>query len=172
MGFDSRWIPSTKEAFSVVYNSTRDFGVNMSVNSSYPIRAAAMQPVTKITRVGLRFGVVALTLYWLAIFVGTHLPAGSSISPRGNDKVMHFSAYFLLGLLLCYVTTSERLWQRFGLIAAGAMAYAAMDEATQALVPGRYPDPLDFAADSAGVLSAIGVYLLARYLFRDRLATR
>ncbi len=128
-----------------------------------------MQPVTKITIVGLRLGVVALTVYWLAIFVGTHLPGGSNLTPRGNDKVMHFSAYFLLGLLLCYVTTSKRLWLRFGAIAAGVMAYAAIDEATQALVPGRYPDPMDFAADSAGVLSAISLYLLSRWLFRDRL---
>ena len=45
------------------------------------------------------------------------------------------------------------------------MAYAAVDEITQNFIPGRYPDVLDFAADTAGLWSAIAIYVAAKYLY-------
>jgi VanZ family protein len=128
-----------------------------------------MRPITKITIAGIRLGAVLLAIYWVAIFVGTHLPAEADFSPRFNDKIKHFGAYFVLGTLLCYVTTSTRLSRRFGAIALVGIVYAAIDEITQKLVPGRTADVFDFLADSGGILAAIAVYLLARVCFRDRL---
>ncbi len=130
-----------------------------------------MRPVTKITILGLRLGVVVLIAYWGIIFVGTHLPAVADISPKVNDKAKHFVAFFGLATLMCYVTNSDRLWLRFGSIALLVMAYAAADEFTQQFVPGRYADVMDFVADSIGALSAIACYLIARLLFRSKLTT-
>ena len=76
----------------------------------------AMRPLTNITIFGIRLSVVVLSLYWLAIFAGTHLPQDLDVSPRINDKVKHFTAYFLLGVLLCYTTNSQRWIRRFGII--------------------------------------------------------
>jgi VanZ family protein len=117
-------------------------------------------------------GVVALAAYWTAIFIGTHLPAVLDITPGVNDKVKHFSAFFFLGTLLCYVTNSQRWFRRFMTIGLAGMAYAAVDELTQALVPGRYPDSFDFLADSAGIWSAIGIYMIARYRFKNLVDAR
>lgn len=141
----------------------------MSANPAYPIQGSTMRPVTKITILGVRLGVLILACYWLTLFVGTHLPAVADFSPRVNDKAKHFSAFFLLGGLLCYVTTSTRVRSRFLAIAVVGMAYAAIDEMTQALVPGRYADVMDFVADTAGLLSAIALYLLVRYILKGRL---
>ncbi len=78
-----------------------------------------MRPVTKITIFGFRLAMVVLGLYWLAIFVGTHLPGALVVTPNVNDKVKHFSAFFVLGGLLCYVTNSPRWFRRFSFHWAG-----------------------------------------------------
>lgn len=126
---------------------------------------ADMRPVTKITIFGFRLAIIVLAFYWICIFVGTHLPNIGEITDlrlNVNDKVKHFSAFFLLGGLLCYVTNSQRWLLRFSLIGLVGMVYAAIDEITQSFIPGRYPDVLDFAADSAGLWTAILVYVAAK----------
>ena len=128
-----------------------------------------MRPVTKISLFGLRLGAIALAVYWLAIFAGTHLPKPPDVVPLMNDKVKHFTAYFGLGLLLCYVSQSPRLVKRFSIIAFIGLAYAVVDELTQMLVPNRFADIADFAADALGIFIAISVYAIVRRLFRDRL---
>ncbi len=129
-----------------------------------------MQPVTKITILGFRLGVVVLAVYWGMIFLGTHLPAVLDISPQVSDKAKHFAAFMGLGLMMCYVTNSRRTGRRFGGIALAGMAYAAIDELTQHFVPGRVPDVMDFVADSAGLCTAIGIYVTARCLVNRRSA--
>ena len=131
-----------------------------------------MRPVTKITIFGIRLAIVVLAVYWLCLFLGTHLPdMGEVLDLRFgvnqgvNDKVMHFSAFFLLGGLLCYVTNSPHWFKRFASVGWAGMAYAAIDEITQNFIPGRYPDVLDFAADAAGLWTAIAVYVAAKYVY-------
>lgn len=132
-----------------------------------------MQPVTKKTIFGFRLGVVVLSAFWLAILIGTHLPPAVDIVPaKVNDKVMHFSAFFLLGTLMCYVTNSRRWFRRFMTIGLVGMVYAAIDELTQNFVRGRDPDPFDFLADSAGLWAAIGIYVIARYCFKNLVDTQ
>ncbi len=138
----------------------------MSNIPAYPIRGSAMRPVTKITILGLRLGVVVLIAYWALIFLGTHLPAAADFSPKISDKTKHFGAFWGLGTLMCYVTTSQQLWRRFGTIAIVGLAYAAVDEMTQQLIPGRVADLWDFAADAAGLLTAIALYLAAKGIAR------
>ena len=129
---------------------------------AYPIDASEMRPVTKISVFGVRLAIVVLAAYWLVIFIGTHLPATVEIAGHTNDKVKHFSAFFVLGGLLCYVTNSPHWFLRFTTIGLAGMAYAAIDEWTQNFVPGRVPDVMDFAADSAGLWCAIAIYLVGK----------
>lgn len=131
---------------------------------AYPIDSADMRPVTKISVFGVRLAFVVLALYWLAIFVGTHLPSSVNIGAHTNDKVKHFSAFFMLGGLLCYVTNSPNWFRRFAAIGVAGMAYAAIDEWTQRFIPNRVPDIADFAADSMGLWSAIAIYVLGKYI--------
>jgi hypothetical protein len=126
-----------------------------------------MRPVTKITILGVRLGVIALIGYWLLIFLGTHLPTVPGIAANISDKAKHFVAFFGLGTLMCYITNSRHLVKRFGAIGLIGMLYAAIDETTQHFVAGRQPDVLDFVADSAGLWIAIGLYAFVR-IFVER----
>lgn len=132
---------------------------------AYPIDDSEMRPITKITVFGLRLAIVVLGFYWLAMFVGTHLPAGQeTITTHVNDKVKHFCAFFGLGGLLCYVTNSPHWLRRFLGIGLLGMAYAGIDEFTQGFVPGRVPDLADFAADSLGLWTAIAIYMAGKFI--------
>ena len=132
-----------------------------------------MPPVKKFSLNRLRIGAVLLAGYWLLMFAGTHLPnlpAGGG--PDVNDKVEHFSAYFGLAILLCFVSTAPRSAGRVAAVVAIAIAYGVFDELTQLLVPGRHADWLDFAADTAGVLTAVALYTTAGLLYRYQRRSR
>lgn len=134
----------------------------MLVRTAYTIRAVIMRRLSKITFFQIRLGVFVLAAYWLLIFAGTHLPKLPAIAADVSDKAKHFTAFFGLTLLLCYVTTSPKLGRRFAWIGSGAACYAAVDELTQMLVPGRTADVWDFAADSLGIAVALFTYYVAR----------
>jgi len=125
-----------------------------------------MQPTTKISIFGFRLATVVLGIYWLAIFTGTHLPKIPQSVPLLDDKAIHFTAYFFLVVQMCYATNSTRWFRRFAAIAGIAMIYGAIDELSQGLVPNRTPDLLDYAADVAGIWTAIAFYIGAKYLYR------
>ena len=131
-----------------------------------------MQPVTKISVLGVRLAIIVLAFYWLFMFAGTHLEASqlevaNRLGPKVSDKAKHFTAFFLLGTLLCYVTNSTDWMKRFISIGVLGMLYAGIDEYTQRFVPGRYPDFYDFVADSLGLWSAIAAYILAKLMLGD-----
>lgn len=121
-----------------------------------------MQSVSGIRLFGVRLGFLAVAVYWGVIFAGTHLPNIPSAVPRVNDKLMHFTAFFVLAMMLCYCTNSQRLGRRFAIIAAVCLGYAVFDESTQALVRGRTSDVWDFVADACGTLLAVGIYYVGR----------
>jgi len=125
-----------------------------------------MRPTTKITILGTRLGVIVLAVYWILLFVGTHIPVIPANVPKVNDKVMHFTAFFGLAFFLCYVSKPGPRWKRFGRIAAVALLYAAVDEYTQRFVPRRQPDWMDFLANAAGIFSAIACYMLAQIIYQ------
>jgi VanZ family protein len=103
--------------------------------------------------------VVALAAcYWLLIFVLTHVPAGHFPQKAlGVDKLAHFTAYLGLTFL---VALCVRL--RYGIsvqtvcwILALVLAYGALDEITQAMVPGRSTDASDWLADALGAAAGL-----------------
>ena len=63
----------------------------------------------------------------------------------GLDKVVHFGAYAVLGVLLAYGAVQSRLPLRWPVLIG--LAYAASDEIHQAFVPGRSPDVADWTAE-------------------------
>lgn len=101
---------------------------------------------------------VALAVYWLTLFAATHLPTPQLVAGAmelNADKLIHATAYFVLATLILR-TARAHGWRRVGLLTLNvAVGYAALDELTQPYV-GRICDALDFAADAAGVLMAVG----------------
>ncbi len=99
-----------------------------------------------------------LGVYWLAIFVGTHLPLGGRGLGMINDKLLHFGAYAGLAFLLAAALATLRV--RHGTLLLPltvAAAYGCVDELSQMAVPGRHAEVADWAADvfgaGAGVLT-------------------
>ena len=54
--------------------------------------------------------------------------------------------------------------QHLGLVAAIGLVYAAIDELTQKLIPGRSCEFYDFVADAYGICLGLAAYTLCRAL--------
>lgn len=104
-------------------------------------------------------------LAWAALLFALSATPGDQIgfdwpllSFPGSDKVVHAAVYAVLGGLLRLASG------RTGIAVAWAGAYGVSDEAHQAFVPGRSPDPLDWLADVLGALT--GAALVASFARR------
>jgi len=111
-----------------------------------------------------RAALVALPAYGVVLFIATHAPA---VQIPGeiphSDKLVHFSAF---GILAFLVWRFAQAWRSIGdrfVWGAGSVliVYAAFDEYLQQFV-GRHTDVLDFAADTAGIVSVLTVLELVR----------
>lgn len=107
-----------------------------------------------------------LWLAWLAtVICGSLLPSNSKPLVELewlniNDKVQHFSAYVVLGLL-----PQIAFRRKGGLIAAFGMILSAFAlEGLQSFAPGRTPDVLDGVAGSLGVVCGLILGLISRFL--------
>jgi VanZ family protein len=118
---------------------------------------------------------LGLAVYWLTIFTGTHIPPSSVLIPaEANDKVLHFTAYFLLafGLALTWQLGSGILNRRhLGIVWIVAIVYGAVDEITQIPVH-RDCDFWDWAADSCGAAAGVLLFVVLRRLMGDRFRYR
>jgi len=103
----------------------------------------------------------ATAVYWLALYVGTHIPNPDMlIGPHVSDKVLHFFAYFGLYLVLAVrIRIVHEAWptiRQTVILAAMTSLYSAFDEITQGIpIINRHPDIMDAVADCAGVATAI-----------------
>jgi VanZ family protein len=114
----------------------------------------------------IRFQMPAI-LWAAVIFVASSIPA--SKLPRFvhliNDKVIHFSIFFLLGILVYRalepkVTPAGFDWRRLVIAISAVILYGISDEFHQVFVPGRTVDAFDALADSlGGVSSALFIWL-------------
>ena len=108
-----------------------------------------------------------------AIFMVSGIPDLGPLPANTSDKVAHFAAYALLGLLLARAFAGAA-WIRYSrdtVLAAWFVAalYAVTDEFHQSFVPGRTPSLGDWLADSAGaLLGAMVAFAVARALRRTR----
>jgi hypothetical protein len=106
-----------------------------------------------------KFFSVMLTIYWVGIFVATHIPVPRWARNMGmNDKTMHVAAYMLFGFLLWFAVSFDEKanWRKLKpwLILAIVLLYGVADEVLQRFV-GRSADIFDFAADIGGVAAAM-----------------
>jgi VanZ family protein len=113
---------------------------------------------------------VVCLLYAGALLWATHAPRISHpnviLGPIPSDKTLHFAAYAILGILtalkaLSFGRTGVRviLW-----LTVGLAVFACADEITQPMC-GRAAEALDWVADMAGAVTAVGLLLAGRRLF-------
>lgn len=108
----------------------------------------------------------AAALFWMAIifFLSSQpsLPVPGMFS--GQDKLMHFIFYGVLGLFIARGLSpwrGELSWAQIGLATLLVALYGASDEFHQSFVPGRSPSVGDLIADTLG-----GFF--AAWLFKGR----
>lgn len=113
----------------------------------------------------IRITSMLLAVYWLAIFIATHLP-GRALPSVGSDKFYHLVAFGGLGLLLSWA-----MWLRVRdlrvhavLVLTVSILYACFDEWSQQFVVGRHPDMLDAVADAIGALAGWCAFQTARMI--------
>lgn len=114
---------------------------------------------------GFRIASICLVGYWLALFVGTHLPRVRLPDMPGanDDKILHVIAFAGLSFLLSWAIPTK-LTDRFRnvrLAAMGAILYGAIDEVTQIPV-GRTADWKDLIADAIGAVLGVIAYSILR----------
>lgn len=97
-----------------------------------------------------------LGLYWLGLFVGTHIPV--ALKGAGNDKMLHFLAFTGLAFLMSLGLGGRRpSWRTFALVLVLGLTYGAFDEVSQMLV-GRHCDFWDWCADALGTCAGMFGY--------------
>lgn len=107
--------------------------------------------------------------YWLALMVGTHLPA-TTVSVGTSDKTLHIVAFAGLAFLLAWSfggphASRMRLFALFSLV----ILYGAADEVSQGFTATRHPEVQDWLADFAGAILGSMAYVPVR-LFWNHLA--
>ena len=108
---------------------------------------------------------------WAAlILIVSSTPATSLPETGFSDKLEHAGAYLVLAILTMRALPPAS-GSRDALVALVAMvAFAAIDEWHQRFIPGRYPDSLDWVADSVGVVVGVGVAGVTRHQLRRQAA--
>ena len=102
-------------------------------------------------------------LYWVVIFILTHLPPSGLPRVQVSDKAAHFVGYGLLsaGLFVSLSLTGLSSRRCAIVVLVIAMGYGAFDEWTQQFVR-RSSELDDWLADVGGALLAVGLMWLGR----------
>lgn len=129
----------------------------------------------------IRFSFVFI---WMGvIFYLSHQPASASSALSGgivewilrlfpfdlNEEIVHyfvrksahFTAYFVLGVLLMHAVRVKRLIIGIGVSLFISVLYAASDEFHQTFIPGRSGEVRDVLIDSVGAFFGIIIYVAA-----------
>ncbi len=107
-----------------------------------------------------------LAVYWIALFVSTHVPLPKlSNLPRHADKWAHLITYGGLGFLLAlWWSTRWPLGRRqLGIALAVLAGYGVVDELLQIPV-NRHADIYDVLADVCGAIIGLAAFVLVRKL--------
>ena len=101
----------------------------------------------------------ALAIFGFSAIPGSAIPSAVSVF----SPIAHFTEYAVLASLLVFGAGHRRLTVSLALLVLLACSvYGASDEFHQSFVPGRTPDPVDWATDTAGAGLAIGAVLAVR----------
>jgi VanZ family protein len=115
---------------------------------------------------------LALAVYWIALFVGTHRPVERVPSAVGSaDKFAHLGAFAVLAFIFAttwqlsagHLMTRHLVWSWIVIA-----IYGGFEEITQPIV-GRFASVVDWLADVTGAALGLLMFLIVRnYLQRDR----
>jgi VanZ family protein len=110
-----------------------------------------------------KISLVALGVYWCALFAATHVPVVPTVPLAPSDKLLHAASYAVLALLAAFAWSLHRPASAGGLLTvlAVVLLYGALDEISQ-LVVGRQADAADWIADAAGATTGLAVFTIAR----------
>jgi VanZ family protein len=108
-------------------------------------------------------------VYWIGMFIITHLPPSRLPQTRMDDKIQHFIAYAVLAALLMlslrFTNLSSRstAWWTIGV----CLVYAAIDELLQIPV-GRTCSFADWLADATGAITTVCLITSVEAIFAAR----
>lgn len=100
-------------------------------------------------------------IYWLGLFIVTHLPPTRLLRTRVSDRVEHFVSYAILAGLLLWslrqlgLSPRAAAWWVVGI----CLVYGAIDEWLQTFV-GRICSFDDWLADATGALTVVAVAIV------------
>lgn len=120
-----------------------------------------------------RIAAAILAVYWIGMFVGTHIPLPKNAFPPGvSDKSLHFLAYAGLAFLLGFWRSRAQPWSRgeFATLLAIVAGYGILDELLQIPV-NRHADVRDWLADLTGAAAGFSVFTVAIWFLRLRQPT-
>jgi VanZ family protein len=114
----------------------------------------------------IRIAIVLLAIYWVTIFVATHIPVRSMPKIDNFDKYMHTAAYAVLAFLMVLALSNPRsTWVPYVVTAIVAALYGVFDEFSQGFV-GRSSDIVDWYFDCLGIVVGLVAFAIARTLWR------
>ncbi|RMD47914.1 MAG: hypothetical protein D6830_07930 [Ignavibacteria bacterium] len=112
---------------------------------------------------------IPLWIYWAILLTLTSLPSTTFIDTfRFSDKIKHFGAYAILGLLLSLASYFQSKWEILSkYFWSGAViiasVYGMLDEIHQMFIPNRSAEILDWVADFTGAMfGGLIIYLFIR----------
>jgi VanZ family protein len=119
-------------------------------------------------QVSSRVWLLILLGYWVILFVSTHIP-NQLLGPPGriSDKILHFSAFCMLALLVALNAEwqfGEMCWRHYAILAIVMAVFGALDEILQQFV-NRHCSFKDWVADICGMIVGLWLY----YIFRSSL---
>ncbi|MBA3016840.1 MAG: VanZ family protein [Proteobacteria bacterium] len=127
--------------------------------------------ISKSTKVFKKFIYywLPILIYCFLIFIQSSYPSPESIPALPYiDKILHFIAYAVLGVLFFRAYRTQRFKENINLAIMlsiiSSSLYGLSDEVHQYFVPSRNADIMDFFADVAG--SICGVYIFNRFLLK------
>lgn len=120
---------------------------------------------------------IPLWIYWAILLILTSLPSTTFIDTfRFSDKIKHFGAYAILGILLSLASYFQSKWEKLSKYYWGgaviiASVYGMLDEIHQMFIPNRSAELLDWIADFTGAfLGSLIIYIFIKKV-HSRLGT-
>ena len=108
-----------------------------------------------------RLATVLLVLYWIALFIATHIPVSDPVRHLpGGDKMAHLLAYAGLAYLFAFALQGRnRSLVGYACVLGVVAAYGLVDEWIQSFV-GRSASIKDWIADVAGGVAGVSAHLV------------
>ena len=132
-----------------------------------------MPPLSEPAQRKLRISRFVVSVYWLAIFIASHVPLAPKETETHGDKLFHFGAFAVLAYLIAWYQGQLGAITRasYLVIFAVVAIYGAFDEWSQTLVQGRSAELLDWIADIVGALVGLIAYAAYDKWFRKSSAS-